>query len=53
MNQALYAHMNNKRKMKKKVFIYLIYTCDHIMIVREKDVSRLDYSMIKAADQSG
>jgi hypothetical protein len=23
MNQALYAHMNNKRKMKKKIYIYL------------------------------
>jgi hypothetical protein len=26
MNQALYAHMNNKRKMKKKVLYLLHFT---------------------------
>jgi hypothetical protein len=25
MNQALYAHMNNKSKMKKKTVFYLIH----------------------------
>jgi hypothetical protein len=25
MNQALYAHMNNKRKMKKKNITYIVF----------------------------
>jgi hypothetical protein len=32
MNQALYAHMNNKRKMKKKRNYLYYYLSDYIKI---------------------
>jgi hypothetical protein len=33
MNQSLYAHMNNKRKMKKKKKIFLPKTHKHIIFL--------------------
>jgi hypothetical protein len=29
MNQALYAHMNNKRKMEKKKVTFVLFNNDH------------------------
>jgi hypothetical protein len=58
MNQALYAHMNNKRKMKKKnwdyrhetpypVYFYFLFVPKHIEQIKD---SRNKPSHIYAAD---
>jgi hypothetical protein len=33
MNQALYAHMNNKRKMKKKIIIWALEKTEDIKAI--------------------
>jgi hypothetical protein len=52
MNQALYAHMNNKRKMKKKKKEKILLQCSAIMELVAQCPPVVDYVPILCEDTS-